>query len=903
MGAATAIQVPEANHSGFPIRHGTHVKQSLFLIYATEEATWPRMKITKLSLSNQKNTQQTMNPKITLKTLLLIAAAILSGACIASAQNCTANAGGNAIVCGSTTTLTGGVSGIAGSGSPSWSFVSGPVTPVIATPGSLTTNVTGMTADGDYVFQLSQPCGTGTAQSQVTITAHPRPASFTAGPDKTGICATTGTTTLDGVIPSGFTGSWSAVHIYNSQNFGTVVTTNSSFSDNTIANPVFSLINKANHDVDPAYYAILTIVSNDGICSYKDTAVVRFCPNPALNVVNTTKCIDTVSSQFFDFTSGPAFNSSTPGSAGAAANGTTITLNVSSQPAGGNIAFSRIEGRRIYVTGAGVSGTYTFTITVSNCCGTVTSPPMSFTVTGINSHPVNFQPAGHGAPEQLALYAGGSTGGELHCGIAGTSTPELFYFSISPADNPSTIVTTVTSIGILPPGASTPIITQTGAGTANRTVSVDPGASGWKVGTYVFNVQSGTSPCFISQNYYIHISDNSRPPLFVPDTTACYPGTGSVSATIRLPDVYQGVVNSSYFQGFGGYYNFQVISKPAGSATPVFTASNLRRITQTTTTVSNLDRPGDYVIRILPFSGNGVGPFLQQEYACSGIPGPLQYDFTIHLNQVINANAGSDQTGVCADTVSLLGNATGAGTGLWTVASAPGGSSPVIDVANNPSTKARNLTVIGQYKFVWTITTPSGACKSSDTVSFDVTCGVLPVGLYNFTATRKGATAWLEWTTVSETNNKGFSIERSPDGQVWSGIGFVSSKAQDGNSNEKLAYSYTDKAPVEGTNYYRLKQIDRDGTYKYSMVRQLTFGGSRGISIYPNPARNYVVIDGLNDDETVRIYDATGRMIKEIKHARSSVTLSLDGMGEGLYNVLVTGANGNIVSGKIMKMK
>lgn len=845
-----------------------------------------------------------MNSIFTLKTVLLTVLAILSGAAIALAQNCTANAGGNVTVCGSATTLTGGVLGTVGAGSPSWTFVSGPVTPVIASPGSLTTNVTGMTADGNYVFQLSHPCGTGTAQSQVTVTAHPRPASFTAGPDKTGICATTGTATLDGVIPAGFTGSWSAVHIFNSQFFSTVVTTNSSFSSTTIANPVFSLINKTNHEVDPAYYAILTIISNDGICTYKDTSVVRFCPNPALVVTNTTKCIDTVSSQFFDFNTGPAFNSGTSGSAGAAVNGTTITLNVSSQPSGGNIAFDRIVGRRIYVTGAGVLGTYTFTITVSNCCGTVTSPPMNFTVTGINGHLVNFQPTGHGAPEQLALYAGGGSGGEVHCGIAGTATPELFYFSIDPADNPATTITTVASEGILPPGASAPIITQTGAGTANRTVSVNPGASGWKVGTYAFGIQVGTSPCFRSQDYYIHISDNSRPPLFVPDTTACYPGTGSVSATIRLPGIYQGVVNSSYFQDFTGYYNFQVLSKPAGSSNPVFPASNLRRITQATTTISNLDKPGDYVIRLIPFSGNGAGPFLEQEYACSGIPGPLQYDFTIHLNQVINSNAGSDQAGVCANTVSLLGNATGAGTGLWTVASAPVGTTPVIAAATSPSTTATNLTDTGTYRFVWTITTPSGACKSSDTVSFAVTCAIpLPVGLSGFTATRQSSTALLAWATASETNNKGFDIERSADGIVWSPIGFVNSKAAYGNSNQKLLYSYIDKAPLTGTNYYRLQQTDIDGKHAYSMVRQLFFDNGNIINIHPNPAKDYVTIDGLAGDESIRIYDATGRVVKEIKSAPLSVTILLNTLNEGLYQVSIINVHGTIVSRKIVKTK
>ncbi|MFH4998593.1 hypothetical protein, partial [Salmonella sp. 2019-SM258] len=122
---------------------------------------------------------------------------------------------------------------------------------------------------------------------------------------------------------------------------------------------------------------------------------------------------------YFDLpATSPAFSTTTPGSAGAAANGTTITLNVSSQPAGGNIVFQSLNGRRITVTGATTPGNYTFTITVNNCCGSVTSAPMTFTVNGAAPNFVDFQPAGHAAPEQLTVYASSYSGGEVHCGIA-----------------------------------------------------------------------------------------------------------------------------------------------------------------------------------------------------------------------------------------------------------------------------------------------------------------------------------------------------------------------------------------------------------------------------------------------------------------------------------------------------
>jgi hypothetical protein len=138
---------------------------------------------------------------------------------------------------------------------------------------------------------------------------------------------------------------------------------------------------------------------------------------------------------------------------------------------------------------------------------------------------------------------------------------------------------------------------------------------------------------------------------------------------------------------------------------------------------------------------------------------------------------------------------------------------------------------------------------------------------------------------------------------VWTKIGFVNSKASDGNSKERLSYSYTDQAPLNGTNYYRLKQTDLDDKYNYSTVKQLSFGNRNTISIHPNPAKDYVIIDGLNGDEMIKIYDATGRIVKEIKAASSSVAIRLDTLNEGLYQVSIISTNGNTLSRKIMKTK
>ncbi len=640
-----------------------------------------------------------------------------------SAQSCTVNAGGNSIVCGSTTTLNGGISGSYTASTPTWTFISGPTTPTIVSPNSFTTNVTGMIDDGNYVFQLSHPCNTGTATSLVTITAHPRPASFTAGADVTDICATIGTTNLSGVIPAGFTGTWRSVNIYSLERFNSLVSTNSGFSSSTSATPTFSIFNKSNHEIDPAYFVILRITSLDNVCSYEDTAIVRFIPNPEIiSPLNFNQCRNPLNTRhWIDLSStSPAFSSNYIGSAGTIAAGTIVSLDVINQPIGANLAYEEIETRRVFLTGMNIDGTYEFTLTVANECDTHTTPTISYTYSGTSPRRVNFVISSQ--PEQSMVFSTVGSGGELHCSSKiGSMAAETFYFDIDPLD-PSSVISSVTPTGIFPPGGA-PSVTLSGAGTYNRMATVTPPSGGWQAGTYKFLVATSNGTCSINQSYFIHVSDNNRPDVGIPNQSICYPGTGAISATIPLPDVYKQEVNTSYFQDFNAHYNFSVVSKPAGSANPVYTPNNQRTISNTSTIISNLDRAGDYVFQITAVhTTGGVGPFLQQEYSCSGAS--LTSQFTLHVENPVNANAGSNQNGVCAQTVNLLGNSPGAGNGEWTLVSAPLGAMPTIASSNSFSTVANNLDSIGFYHFEWTITSPLGGCVSSDEVVFQVICSL-----------------------------------------------------------------------------------------------------------------------------------------------------------------------------------
>jgi len=170
----------------------------------------------------------------------------------------------------------------------------------------------------------------------------------------------------------------------------------------------------------------------------------------------------------------------------------------------------------------------------------------------------------------------------------------------------------------------------------------------------------------------------------------------------------------------------------------------------------------------------------------------------------------------------------------------------------------------------------------------------LPVELLSFTGLAFEDHNKLEWITASELNNDYFSIERSDDGVTFNPIGRVHGA---GNSTQILNYSFNDYAPLEGTNYYRLKQVDFNGTYSYSSVVTLQFhrGNMTVSNIKPNPTNGEVNFDFNSPVETtihLVITDVTGRIVKdEYKEAKAGTTLintMIDEAGAGIYTLSVT---------------
>jgi hypothetical protein len=143
----------------------------------------------------------------------------------------------------------------------------------------------------------------------------------------------------------------------------------------------------------------------------------------------------------------------------------------------------------------------------------------------------------------------------------------------------------------------------------------------------------------------------------------------------------------------------------------------------------------------------------------------------------------------------------------------------------------------------------------------------------------------LNWETASETNNDYFEIQRSTNGAFWENLNKVKGS---GNSNTKVNYEATDELPMLGTSYYRLKQVDYDGVYEYSVVESVNI--ARQNTIFPNPTVGNVILtsddDNLNLDQ-ILVFSASGKSVndKVVIKVLSGTQLEIDlsSLPSGLY--------------------
>jgi 1,4-alpha-glucan branching enzyme len=155
----------------------------------------------------------------------------------------------------------------------------------------------------------------------------------------------------------------------------------------------------------------------------------------------------------------------------------------------------------------------------------------------------------------------------------------------------------------------------------------------------------------------------------------------------------------------------------------------------------------------------------------------------------------------------------------------------------------------------------------------------LPVELMTFEAKLiQNNNALLTWSTASEKNNSHFEVERSADGKDFTKVGEVKGK---GNSVTLSKYDFTDKNLVNGTHYYRLRQVDTDGKNELSHIVSVSVNKNFKIKIYPNPTSDKLSILTENTEGPLSVMDQLGRPVLSFDKVPTEINISA--LPAGIY--------------------
>ncbi len=182
----------------------------------------------------------------------------------------------------------------------------------------------------------------------------------------------------------------------------------------------------------------------------------------------------------------------------------------------------------------------------------------------------------------------------------------------------------------------------------------------------------------------------------------------------------------------------------------------------------------------------------------------------------------------------------------------------------------------------------------------------LPVELVSFIGKLEKSRALLFWETATEVNNSHFLIEKSTDGIHWNNIGRV---AGNGTTAEPKSYQFIDNQPVAGMNYYRLQQVDFDGTAERSPIVAVAFYQNNTVRAYPNPAADALtlaIFSVKSTDATLEILDANGRLVRQMPmplvHGSLTFETNIAELASGVYFMrLLENGGGLLGEGKFVK--
>lgn len=164
---------------------------------------------------------------------------------------------------------------------------------------------------------------------------------------------------------------------------------------------------------------------------------------------------------------------------------------------------------------------------------------------------------------------------------------------------------------------------------------------------------------------------------------------------------------------------------------------------------------------------------------------------------------------------------------------------------------------------------------------------ILPLHLINFNVSYLHNETLLQWKVENEINFKQYELEYSVDGINFKTIAIIEAK-------NKAAYDHKYLHTIVQNEYYRIKLIDKDGSYAYSKIVSLNSSRKLSISVYPNPAKEFIMVDinGMIPEETaIILYNALGQAVRKIPAAKNANKIAIQHLSKGLYHLQITQKN------------
>ena len=202
-----------------------------------------------------------------------------------------------------------------------------------------------------------------------------------------------------------------------------------------------------------------------------------------------------------------------------------------------------------------------------------------------------------------------------------------------------------------------------------------------------------------------------------------------------------------------------------------------------------------------------------------------------------------------------------------------------------------NATTSGYYNVAVTDSLVPGLTLYSDTLNIST----VPIKSIGLQARQTNGQVLLQWQTIGEDNAASFIIQRSTHGASFTDIGTESAVGKGNNS-----YGFTDKTPVDGLIYYRIKAIDKDGFISYSPTTQLSIVNSQ-LSIFPIPARERITIKG-NDMVQLKVMNSEGKVVlsRELT-SETNQDISVAALPAGAYMAVIKTKNGGVSTLRFIK--